>query len=82
MVNKYVGTVVEGEISNITSQHGIFVRLSRQFTGLIHWKNLMEDYAEKFSKNQRIKVSISKAFIRARDQSNKIDLLLANENLR
>ena len=42
----------------------------------------MEDYAEKFSRNQKIKVRIIKAFIRARDQSNKIDLLLANENPR
>lgn len=77
VVNKHVGTVVGGEISNITPEHGIFVRLSRQFTGRIHRRYLAEDYLEKFSKNQRIQVRITRAFIGARDQRELIELLLA-----
>jgi tetratricopeptide (TPR) repeat protein len=76
LAENYVGTVVEGEISSITAEHGIFVRLSRQFTGLIFWKNLTEGFAEKFSKNEKVKVRISKAFINARDQRGRIDLRL------
>jgi tetratricopeptide (TPR) repeat protein len=75
LVNNYVNAVVEGEICNI-NQYGIFVGLSREFTGLIFWKNLDEDYGEKYSRNQKIKVRITKAFIDARDQKNKIDLRL------
>jgi tetratricopeptide (TPR) repeat protein len=71
----YVGSVVEGEISNIT-EHGIFVRLSREFTGLIFWRNLMEGYGEKFSKYQKVKVKIAKAFINERNQQGRIDLRL------
>lgn len=74
----HVGTDVEGEISNITEQ-GIFVRLSREFTGLIFWRNLMEDYGERFSRNQRVKVRIRKAFINDRDQRGRIDLRLVDE---
>jgi len=76
LVDNHVGAVVEGEISNITSEHGIFVRLSRDFTGLIFWKNLDEGFAEKFSRNQKVKVRISKAFINDRDQRGRIDLRL------
>lgn len=76
LVKNYVGAVVEGEISSITAEHGIFVRLSRQFTGLIFWRNLTEGFAEKFSKNEKVKVRISKAFINARDQRGRIDLRL------
>ena len=71
-----VGSVVEGEISNVT-ELGVFVRLSREFTGLIFWKNLMDGFGEKFAKNQKVKVKISKAFIRHRDQRGRIDLRLA-----
>lgn len=60
IVDNHVGAVVEGEISNIT-ELGIFVKLSREFTGLIFWKNLMDGFEEKFSKNQRIRVRIGKA---------------------
>lgn len=73
---KKVGAVVEGEISNITVEHGIFVKLCREFTGLIFWKNLKEGFGEKFSKNQRVKVRISKAFIHHKDQKGRIDLRL------
>jgi tetratricopeptide (TPR) repeat protein len=73
---KYIGQVVEGEISNITAEHGIFVRLCRDFTGVIFWRNLMEGYSERFSKGQRIKVRITKAFINSRDQRARIDLRL------
>lgn len=76
LVRNYVGKVVEGEINGITAEHGIFVRLSKQFTGLIFWKNLPEGFAEKFSKNEKVKVRISKAFINARDQRGRIDLRL------
>lgn len=76
LVEKYVGTVVDGEISDITAEHGIFVRLSREFTGLIFWKNLTEGFWERFSRNQRIKVRISKAFMSPRDQRARIDLRL------
>jgi len=79
LVDGHVGSVVEGEISNITAQHGIFVRLSREFTGLIFWKNLIEGYGEKFSKNQKVKVRISKAFINERDQKGRIDLRLVED---
>ena len=78
IVDTHVGAIVDGEISNIT-ELGIFVRLSREFTGLIFWKNLMEGFGEKFSKNQRIKVRISKAFINSRDQRGRIDLRLVDE---
>ena len=74
-----IGATVEGEISNIT-ELGIFVRLSREFTGLIHWRNLMEGYGEKYSKAQKIRVLISKTFIHARDQRGRIDLRLAENN--
>ncbi len=80
LVKNYLGEVVDGEISNITSQHGIFVKLSREFTGLIFWKNLMEGYGEKFSKNQIVKVRISKAFIHPKDQKGRIDLRLIEEH--
>jgi tetratricopeptide (TPR) repeat protein len=73
---KYIGQVVEGEVSNITAEHGIFVKLCRDFTGLIFWKNLAEGYSERFSMGQRIKVRISKAFINSRDQRARIDLRL------
>jgi tetratricopeptide (TPR) repeat protein len=78
IVDSHVGAVVEGEISNIT-ELGIFVRLSRDFTGLIFWKNLTEGYREKFSMNQKIKVRINKAFISERDQSGRIDLRLIDD---
>lgn len=76
LVDNYVGAEVEGEISNITDQHGIFVRLSREFTGLVFWRNLAEGYVEKYSRNQKVKVRISRAFIGDRDQRGKIDLRL------
>jgi tetratricopeptide (TPR) repeat protein len=75
LVDNHVGAVVEGEISNIT-ELGIFVRLCREFTGLIFWKNLMDGFGEKFSRNQKVKVRISKAFVNARDQRGRIDLRL------
>lgn len=82
LVDNHVGAVVEGEISNI-NEVGIFVRLSREFTGLIFWRYLTEDYGEKFSKNQRVKVRINKAFIGARNQGGggRIDLRLADEQI-
>jgi tetratricopeptide (TPR) repeat protein len=80
LLKNYLGEVVEGEISNITAQHGIFVKLSREFTGLIFWKNLMEGYGERFSKNQIVKVRISKAFIHPKDQKGRIDLRLIEEH--
>jgi tetratricopeptide (TPR) repeat protein len=76
LLEKYIGQVVEGEVSNITAEHGIFVKLCRDFTGLIFWRNLMEGYGEKFTKNQKVKVRISKAFINVRDQRGRIDLRL------
>lgn len=76
IVANHVGSVVEGEISNVTSQHGIFVRLSRDYTGLVFWRNLMEGFTEKFSKNQRVRVRIAKAFINTRDRRGRIDLML------
>jgi Flp pilus assembly protein TadD len=76
---KNVGGVVEGEISNITAEYGIFVRLCREFTGLIFWKNLKEGFGERFSKNQKVKVKISKAFIHPKDQRGRIDLRLVEE---
>ena len=78
MVNK-IGATVEGEISNVT-ELGIFVRLSREFTGLVHWRNLMEGYGEKYSKAQKIRVLISKAFIHAGDKRGRIDLRLAENS--
>ena len=78
LVNNYAGAVVDGEISNI-SELGIFVRLSRDFTGLTHWRNLDEDYRQKFSKNQQIRVRINKAFINAKDHKGRIDLRLVDE---
>jgi tetratricopeptide (TPR) repeat protein len=78
IVDEHVGAVVEGEIGSITDL-GIFVRLSREFTGLIFWKNLMEGYGEKFSKNQKIKVRIAKAFINPKDQRGRIDLRLIDD---
>jgi len=78
LIDNHVGSIVEGEISNIT-ERGIFVRLSREFTGLIFWKNLMEDFGERFAKNQKVKVRLSKAFIDARDQKGRIDLRLIDE---
>jgi tetratricopeptide (TPR) repeat protein len=71
----FLNTVVEGEVCNI-NQFGIFVRLSREFTGLIFWRNLEEGYGEKYSRNQKVKVRITKAFVDGRDQK-KIDLRLA-----
>ena len=76
IVDSHVGSVVEGDISNIT-ELGIFVRLCREFTGLIFWKNLMEGFGERFSRNQKVKVRISKAFINPRDNRGRIDLRLA-----
>lgn len=76
LVKNHIGTVVEGEISNITDQHGIFVRLCREFTGLIFWKNLEAGYGEKFARSQTVKVRISKAFINPRDQRGRVDLRL------
>jgi len=76
MIVTKTGATVEGEISNIT-ELGIFVRLSREYTGLIHWRNLMEGFGEKYSKTQKIKVLISRAFIHPRDQRGRIDLRLA-----
>jgi hypothetical protein len=78
IVDDHIGKVVEGEISNIT-ELGIFVRLCREFTGLIFWKNLREGFGENFSKNQRVKVRISKAFVHPRDQRGRIDLRLIEE---
>jgi tetratricopeptide (TPR) repeat protein len=75
LVNNYLNTVVAGEICNI-NEFGIFVRLSREFTGLIFWRNLEVGYGEKYSRNQKVKVRITKAFIDTRDQRNKIDLRL------
>lgn len=69
---------MDGEISNIT-ELGIFVRLSREFTGIIFSKNLMDGFQEKFSKNQRVQVRISKAFINARDERGRIDLRLVDD---
>ena len=74
LVKKHVSAVVEGEISNIT-ELGIFVRLCREFTGLVFWRNLKEGFGEKFSRHQRVKVRITKAFINDRDQG-RIDLRL------
>ena len=79
IVDTHVGTVVEGEISNIT-ELGIFVRLCREFTGLIFWRNLTEGFGEQFSKNQKIRVRISKAFIHPKDQRGRIDLRLIENN--
>lgn len=79
LVEHHLGAVVEGEISNVT-ELGIFVRLSRQFTGLIFWKNLMQGYGEKFSRQQKVKVKIAKAFINSRDQSGRIDLRLVEDS--
>ena len=76
LTGEYVGKVVEGEISNVTEQFGIFVKLSREFSGLVHWKFLPEGYGEKFSLRQRIKVRITKTFINSRDRR-QIDLRLA-----
>jgi DNA-directed RNA polymerase subunit E'/Rpb7 len=79
IVDSHVGNVVEGEISNIT-ELGIFVRLCREFTGLIFWKNLSEGFGEKFTQNQRVKVKISKAFLHPRDKRGRIDLRLAEDH--
>lgn len=76
LVKDFGGAVVEGEISNIT-EHGIFVRLCRQFTGLVFWKHLGEGYEKQFSRNQRVKVRISRTYTDPRDQRNKIDLRIA-----
>ena len=75
LVNNYVNAVVEGEISNI-NDFGIFVRLSREFTGLVYHRNLNDDYGAKYSRNQKIKVRITRAFLDPRDQKSKIDLRL------
>ena len=79
LVNKYQGAVVEGEINNVT-ELGLFVTLSRDFTGLVFWKNLNEDYNERFSKGQPIKVRIRSAFSDTKDARKKrIDLQLVQE---
>lgn len=77
LTSEYVGKVVEGEISNITEQFGIFVKLSREFSGLVHWKYLPDGYGEKFSLRQRIKVRITKTFINSRDKR-QVDLCLGD----
>jgi tetratricopeptide (TPR) repeat protein len=78
IVDEHIGAVVEGEISNIT-ESGIFVRLSREFIGMIFWKNLTDGFGERFSKNQTIPVRINKAFVHPKDQKGRIDLRLADD---
>lgn len=76
LMNNYVNAVVEGEISNINA-YGIFVRLSREFTGLVFHRSLSNDYGERYSRNQRVKVRITRAFVDSKDQRPKIDLRIA-----
>jgi hypothetical protein len=73
LMNNYLNAVVEGEISNINA-YGVFVRLSREFTGLVYHRNLSSDYGDRYSRNQRVKVRITKAFVDDKDQKPKIDL--------
>jgi tetratricopeptide (TPR) repeat protein len=75
LLNNYVNAVVEGEISNINA-YGVFVRLSREFTGLVYHRSLNSDYGERYSRNQRVKVRITRAFVDDKDQRPKIDLRL------
>jgi len=76
LVNNYVNAVVEGEICNI-NEYGIFVRLSREFTGRVFWRSLPEGYGEKYSRNQKIMVKITRTFVDTKDQRGRVDLRLA-----
>jgi tetratricopeptide (TPR) repeat protein len=75
LVNSYTNAEIEGEICNI-NEHGIFVRLSREFTGRIFWRYLPEGYGEKYSRNQKVMVKITKTFVDSRDNRGRIDLRL------
>jgi len=75
IVDNYIGKIVPGEINNVT-ELGIFVTLSKNFTGLIHWKYLKEGFGEHFARSQRINVKIVSAFFDQKAQRNKVDLRL------
>ncbi len=77
-IRKYhLGTIVEGLVSGVSRDLGVFVQLSSDCTGLIFWKNLQPGYEKQFSRNQPVRVKILNAFPNPRTGQKKIDLLLA-----
>ena len=54
----YIGKVVEGVVNVAEPYIGVFVTLSRDFTGLIYWKYLKSGFEDRYKKNQIIKVKI------------------------
>lgn len=55
------GKKVTGIVRNLPD-YGVIVNLSRDYHGLIHEKNLAENWSRKFFKGQRVKVKISRVY--------------------
>lgn len=77
----YRGKVVAAQINNIHSRYGIFVDLSKEFTGLIHRSRLPEDFEQKFSIMQPIKVRIVGAKVNPVSGRKELDLSLISNKV-
>jgi len=71
----FMGDIVEGTIEGVV-EFGIFVKLSRNFSGLIHWKKLGSEFEKRFSMNQPVKVKLKSTSIDSKNGRKRIDLLL------
>lgn len=71
----YIGKIVEGVVDGTHPNMGVFVTLSRDFTGLIFRGNIEPGFESRYIKNQNIKVRIKNASMNRR--TGKADIPLA-----
>jgi tetratricopeptide (TPR) repeat protein len=76
----YIDKVVEGTV-NGTRPYGVFVTLSRDFSGLIHWKTLESGFEDRYPVNKKIPVKIKGTSIDGRNQRVRVVLELAQKDV-
>ncbi|MCP4696169.1 MAG: hypothetical protein GY862_04880 [Gammaproteobacteria bacterium] len=76
---EFEGEIVNGTVRNISPNLGVFVDLTRNYTGYIHKRRLPVTFEDDFAINQRIKVLINNISINPKTGKERIDLTYVSD---